>query len=85
MVTLILYPSEAVRVQAVESEKYVELLCDVALAGFLPPLAYNVLLIVACCVYGFMCRKFPANFNEAYFIFLLTTMTTFTWLVREVK
>ncbi len=67
--------------QPVLTEKYVELYCHVTLEGLLIPLAYNLLLIILCAVYGFLTRKLPENFNESGYIFVSVATTTFLWTV----
>ncbi len=63
------------------TKKYVELWCEVSFEGFIPPLIYNIVLIVICSVYGFKTRKLPDNFNESWFVFLIACMTFFMWLL----
>ena len=58
-------PCVRLRMQ-IPTEKHVELLCDLELQGFLPPLCYNLLLILLCGVYGYLTRKLPENFNESW-------------------
>ena len=36
--------------------------------GFLVSVAYNGILIVACCFYAFKARRVPSNYNESKFI-----------------
>ena len=65
----------------IPTKKYVELLCEQSLQGFLVPLAYNLLIIFACAVYGFLTRKLPENFNESWYIFVSVSTTAFLWMV----
>ncbi|XP_072040726.1 metabotropic glutamate receptor-like [Amphiura filiformis] len=45
----------------------VELYCRLGI-GFLASIAYNAILIIACCFYAFKARKVPSNYNESKFI-----------------
>ena len=63
----------------VTSEKYVEMLCDLPISGLIPPLAYNLLLILCCSFYAFKARTLPDNFNESRYIFLSVCTTIFLW------
>ena len=65
----------------VVTEKYVELSCYQPLEGFLPPLAFNLLLVILCAIYGFLTRKLPENFNESWYIFVSVSTTTFLLMV----
>lgn len=65
----------------VRTEKYVELICDQSLIGFILPMAYNILVIMVCAMLGFLTRKLPENFNESWFIFISVATTLFMWLV----
>ena len=65
----------------VATERYVELYCNQAQLGFLPPLAFNLLLIFMCAVFGFLTRKLPENFNESWYIFVSVATTTFLLMV----
>ncbi len=65
----------------IPTKKYVELLCEQPLQGFLVPLSFNLLLIFACAVYGFLTRKLPENFNESWYIFVSVSTTAFLWMV----
>ncbi len=67
--------------QQIPTEKHVELYCDWSLTGFLPPLAYNLAVIILCALHGFLTRKLPENFNEAWYIFVSVSTTTFLWTV----
>ena len=67
--------------QQVPTEKHVELYCDWSLTGFLPPLAYNLVIIILCALHGFLTRRLPENFNEAWYIFVSVTTTSFLWTV----
>ena len=67
--------------QQIPTEKHVELYCDWSLTGFLPPLAYNLAVIILCALHGFLTRKLPENFNEAWYIFVSVSTTSFLWTV----
>ena len=62
------------------TEEYVEMLCDLPIESLVPPLAYNVLLMVCCSVYAFKARALPDNFNESRYIFVSVCTTLFLWL-----
>lgn len=64
----------------VVTRRYVEQLCDLPLNGLIPPLAFNVLLLISCAAYAFKCRNFPENFNESKYIFASVSTTVFLWL-----
>ena len=64
----------------VTTQKYVELFCALPLEGVLPPLCYNLFLIVICSIYAFKARTLPDNFNESRYIYLSTATTVFLWL-----
>ena len=81
MTTGSVYPATAQLRMPVATEKYVELYCHQALNGFLPPLAFNLLLIFLCAIYGFLSRKLPENFNESWYIFVSVSTTTFLLMV----
>ena len=65
----------------IPTEKYVELLCELPLVGFLVPLSLNLILLLLCAAYGFLARKLPENFNESWFIFVCVSTTAFMWMV----
>ena len=81
MASAILAPPEPLLRQQVSTERYVEVLCSLPLSGLLPPLSFNLLIILMCAVYGFLTRKLPENFNESWYIFISVATTTFLWLV----
>ena len=64
----------------ISTEKYVESMCDLSLRGLLPPLAYNVILVVVCLIWAFKARALPDNFNESRYIFLSVCCTLFVWI-----
>ena len=64
----------------VRAERFVELLCDFSIEGFVAPIVVNLLLILACAVYAFKTRRLPDNFNESRYIFLCVCTTIFIWV-----
>ena len=78
-VTILMFPPNVDLRMPVASEKYVEMLCDLPVSGLIPPLAYNMLLILCCCFYAFKARALPDNFNESRYIFLSVCTTVFLW------
>lgn len=74
-------PSRALLKMPVRTQKYVELVCEQHLHGFLIPLSYNVAIILVCSVLGFLTRKLPENFNESWYIFVSTSSTCFMWAI----
>ena len=78
---MITAPPEARLRMQVLTEKHVELYCYLPLEGLLVPLAYNLILILLCAIYGFLTRKLPENYNESWYIFVSVSTTTFLWLV----
>ncbi|KAK2193633.1 hypothetical protein NP493_11g14008 [Ridgeia piscesae] len=80
VVTTAIAPPKVQLRMPVRTEQFVELLCHVSHASFLPPLVYNMLLIVMCSVYAVKTRRLPDNFNESKLIFLLVLATLFLWL-----
>ena len=45
----------------------VELVCYFG-PGFLATCAYNLALLLACCLFAFLARRVPSNYNESKFI-----------------
>ncbi|CAH1779070.1 unnamed protein product [Owenia fusiformis] len=80
VLTSVLIPSPAEFRMVVPTEKYVELFCNLPLDGFIPPLAYNLVLILLSAIYGFKTRRLPDNFNESKYIFLCVCATLFLWI-----
>lgn len=74
-------PTLAREKMPVRTEKKVELFCDVRLTGLLPPLAFNLVIILSCAILGFLTRRLPQNFNESWYIFVAVSTTLFTWLI----
>ncbi len=64
----------------VDTEKYVELLCNMSLLSLCIPLSFNILLLLLCSVFGFLTRKLPDNFNESWYIFISVSTTIFLWI-----
>lgn len=79
IVTTVLAPPRDLMRMPVRTERYVELLCDMPLTGMIPPLLWNLLLILCCCLYAFKARMLPDNFNESRYIFLSVSTTIFLW------
>ena len=63
------------------TEKRVELSCQQPPLGFAILLTCNLLLLFLCAVFGFLTRKLPENFNEAWYIFVSVSTEVFIWLV----
>ena len=80
IITIILSPPDVELRMPVITEKYVEMLCALPISSLIPPLSYNMLLILCCSVYAFKARSLPANFNESKYIFLSVCTTIFLWL-----
>ena len=77
----IVAPSKLTLRMPVATEKFVEKFCTIPLEGLLPPLSFNLLMIVICACYGFLTRKLPENFNESWHIFVSVSTTLFLWVV----
>lgn len=73
-------PRDTLRMQ-IPTVKFVERVCLIPLVSFIIPLAYNLVLILASAVFGFLTRKLPENFNESWYIFVSVATTTFLWTV----
>ena len=63
------------------TENHPELSCQQPPLGFTILLTCNLLLLFACAVFGFLTRKLPENFNEAWYIFVSVSTEVFIWLV----
>ena len=74
---VVLYPPEAILHMPVQTDRHVELLCDLPLQSLIPPLGYNIILILACSFYAFKARSLPDNFNESRYIFACVSTTLF--------
>ena len=61
--------------------KEVEMFCFLQLGGFIPPVAFNLLLILMCAIFGFLVRKLPQNFNESWHLYVCVSSTLFLWIV----
>ena len=62
-------------------DPYSELFCSVPIISIAVPLTYNLTLLFLCAVFGFLTRKLPENYNEAWYIFVSVTTTAFLWMV----
>ena len=80
MVTTVLSPPDVMLRMPVATEPFVELLCDLPQMAVVYPLAYNLVLILACLVYAFKSRGLPDNFNDSRYIFLCVCTTLFLWI-----
>ena len=78
-VDVIQNPSEAVLFMPISTQKLVELKCYSSLYGLILPLAYNLIIVFLCVVYGFLTRRLPENFNESWYIFLSVATTLILW------
>ena len=76
-----IYTSTSLLLMPFLHEPYVEITCSVTLMGFLPPLIFNMVLIVACAFFGYLTRKLPENFNDSRYIFVSISTTLFMWSV----
>lgn len=81
LISTLISSNETGLIQRIRIEPYSELYCKLPLKGFVPCLAYNVLLAGISSYYGFLTRKLPENFNEASYIFVSVSTTFFVWLV----
>lgn len=80
LVMYIVSKPTAKKTQAVSTEKFVELSCDMTLPGLASFLVYNLLLVSACALFAFKTRKLPDNFNESRFISMCVYTTLVIWL-----
>ncbi|KAH9514710.1 Metabotropic glutamate receptor 1 [Bulinus truncatus] len=64
----------------VSTVRYVELSCDMTLAGLGSFLGYNLTIVLLCSVFAFKTRMVPDNFNESRFISVCVTTTLVVWL-----
>ena len=62
----LLVPSRAAMAQPVATDPYVELYCKRPRATLLPPLPYNLILLVWGACLAFLTRKLPDAFNESW-------------------
>ena len=76
-----IYPVKATVYMPVKTEPYTELYCSLPLITLVILLAYNLILLLLCALFGFLTRKLPENFNEAWYIFVSVTTTAFLWMV----
>ncbi|CAG5124018.1 unnamed protein product [Candidula unifasciata] len=80
LIMYIISQPTAKKTQAVMTEKFVELSCDMTLPGLASFLVYNLLLVSACAIFAFKTRKLPDNFNESRFISMCVYTTLVIWL-----
>ncbi|ESO94405.1 hypothetical protein LOTGIDRAFT_145056 [Lottia gigantea] len=80
IVFVLWYSPEATRTMQVPTQKYVELSCNMPLAGLISFLSYNILLVLTCTYFAFRTRKLPDNFNESRFISMCVYTTLVIWL-----
>ena len=69
------YPRWHKLTQSSLQEQYVELTCDLPLAGLASFLTYNLLLVGVCTLLAFKTRRLPDNFNESRFISMCVSTT----------
>ncbi len=81
MITGLIDPPDAMLKMPIPTKKYVELVCEVPLSGFIGCLSYNLFFMLCCAVFGYLNRKLPENFNESWYIFVSVSTTTFLWMV----
>ncbi|XP_022091681.1 metabotropic glutamate receptor 3-like [Acanthaster planci] len=60
-------PCEPEYLVPIPRDGHLELYCNISI-GFLVSCAYNRVLILGCCVFAFLARKVPDNYNEFKFI-----------------
>ena len=75
-----LQPSGTELKMPVETQKEVELFCNVPLQNLFIPLGFNLILLFLCAVFGFLTRRLPDNFNESWYIFISVVTTAFIWV-----
>ncbi|KAK7506493.1 hypothetical protein BaRGS_00001968 [Batillaria attramentaria] len=80
LVVMAVYPDWHKLTMKVALEPYVELSCDLPMAGLASFLAYNLLLVAVCAFLAFKTRRLPDNFNESRFISMCVTTTLVMWL-----
>lgn len=78
--SILLSPKASLRMP-VATERYSELYCNLPLTSLSVLLAYNIGLLLLCAIFGFLTRKLPENFNEAWYIFVSVATTSFLWMV----
>ncbi|KAK6185981.1 hypothetical protein SNE40_008103 [Patella caerulea] len=64
----------------IRTEKFVELYCDMPLAGLLSSLSFNLFLVMICTFYAFKTRKLPDNYNESRYIAFCVDTTLLVWI-----
>ena len=76
----ILHNPGSILYMPVETEQYLELLCNVPLISLAISLSFNLLLLILCAIFGFLTRHLPKNFNESWYIFISVSTTLFIWV-----
>ncbi|XP_077992167.1 metabotropic glutamate receptor 3-like [Glandiceps talaboti] len=76
----IISPPDASLEMPVETEKRVELSCNIGSVEVGASVAYNLLLIIVCCFFALKTRRVPDNYNESRFIALSVYTTLVVWL-----
>ncbi|XP_077996356.1 metabotropic glutamate receptor 3-like [Glandiceps talaboti] len=77
LVWIFLVPPVPVEVMPIPTERKVELYCNITEAEVITSVAYNLLLLVLCCICAFKTRRVPDNYNESRHI----AWTVYTVLV----
>ena len=81
MIVMCVYePPSAEERMPVVTKYHVELSCRLEAMNLLPPVFYNMLLLILCAIIGFLTRKLPENFNESWYIFISVTTTLIVWI-----
>ena len=65
--TACIFPSKPAVLLPPQRKPYLEIYCQAGY-GFFAALAYDSIIIIACCYYAFKARNVPDNFNESKFI-----------------
>ncbi|XP_077996357.1 metabotropic glutamate receptor 3-like [Glandiceps talaboti] len=77
LVWIFLVPPVPVEVMPIPTERKVEIYCNMTEAEVITSVAYNLLLLVLCCICAFKTRRVPDNYNESRHI----AWTVYTVLV----
>ncbi|CAH1775467.1 unnamed protein product, partial [Owenia fusiformis] len=73
-------PPDVIKRMPVETEKFVEVVCDFPMWSMIASIVYNLVLVLATAALAFLTRKLPDNFNETLHILLSVCATLFLWL-----